>query len=325
MRIIRRYHALPTNLRGAVVALGNFDGVHLGHRGVIGRAAELGHSTSRPLGVLTFEPHPIMVLRPDASPRRLSPYRVKVRRLRECGVELLYMLPFSISFSQKSADDFVADVLVSGLGVNHVIVGHDYRFGRGRSGDCQFLVTAGQKFGFKVTEVSPIGNAGEIYSSTRARAYLQNGEPRLAAAILGHMWEVEARVVHGDARGRQLGYPTANMEFRDHVIPAFGIYAVWCGIVQENGTDWHPAVANVGVRPMFKANDPILEVHLFSYDGDLYGKYLRVAFFNWIRPEAKFKTTEALVKQMDEDSRVAKFMLTGSKPPIDVGHTPFNQ
>lgn len=147
MRIIRRYHALPTNLRGAVVALGNFDGVHLGHRGVIGRAAELGHSTSRPLGVLTFEPHPIMVLRPDASPRRLSPYRVKVRRLRECGVELLYMLPFSISFSQKSADDFVAEVLVSGLGVNHVIVGHDYRFGRGRSGDCQFLVTAGRKIG----------------------------------------------------------------------------------------------------------------------------------------------------------------------------------
>ena len=325
MQIIRRYRALPNSSRGAIVALGNFDGVHLGHRGVIGRAAELAHTERVPLGVLTFEPHPVMVLRPETSPRRLSPFRVKVRRLRECGVEILYMLPFSNAFSQKTPEDFVRKVLVDDLGACHVVVGHDYRFGKSRVGDCQFLARAGQEFGFGVTEVSPIGNAGELYSSTRVRSYLQRGEPRLAAAILGHMWEVEARVVQGDARGRELGYPTANMECGDHVIPAYGIYAVWCGVVSSQGTDWYAAVANAGIRPMFKTNIPTLEVHLFDYDGDLYGKYLRVAFFNWIRPEEKFESIDALTEQMDEDARVAQFMLAGSKPPTDIGRTAFNQ
>jgi len=325
MRIIRRYRALPDSCRGAVVALGNFDGVHLGHRGVISRAAELAHAEGAPLGVLTFEPHPVMVLRPEISPRRLSPFRVKVRRLRECGVEVLYMLPFSNSFSQKTAEDFVREVLVDDLGACHVVVGYDYRFGKSRVGDCQFLTRAGQEFSFGVTEVSPIGNAGGLYSSTRVRSYLQHGEPRLAAAILGHMWEVEARVIQGDARGRELGYPTANMEFRDHVIPAYGIYAVWCGVVSSQGTDWHAAVANVGIRPMFETNVPTLEVHLFDYDGDLYGKYLRVAFFSWIRPEEKFESIDALTEQMDEDACVAQVMLAGSEPPTDVGRTAFSQ
>ncbi len=325
MQIIRRYSALPAALRGAVVAIGNFDGVHLGHRGVIGRAAEIGQACGLPLGVLTFEPHPIMVLRPEAAPPRLAPFRTKVRRLKECGVQLLYMLPFSSTFSQKSAEAFVQDVLVDGLKVGHVIVGHDYRFGQGRSGDGAYLVEAGQKHGFDVTEVSAIGNADEIYSSTRVRGYLQNGEVRLAAAILGHMWEIESRVTHGDKRGRELGFPTANIKFGNHVVPAYGIYAVWCGVVTKNGTEWYPAVANVGIRPMFEIQTPILEVHLFGYEGDLYGHYLRVAFFSWIRSEKRFKDVNALIKQMDEDSEVAQFMLAGSKPPIDVGHTPFNQ
>ena len=325
MKIIRRHRALPESSRSATVALGNFDGLHLGHRGVIGRAAELARAEGGPLGVLTFEPHPIMVLRPGAAPRRLSPFRVKARRLRECGVELLYMLPFSHAFSQKTAEEFVREVLVDALGVRSVVVGHDYRFGKGRAGDCHFLTRAGLEFGFGVTVVSPIGSAGELYSSTRVRTYLQSGEPRLAAAILGHMWEVEARVIYGDARGRELGYPTANMEFRDHVIPAHGIYAVWCGVVSSQNTEWHAAVANVGVRPMFETEAAMLEVHLFDYEGDLYGKYLRVAFFNWIRPEEKFESIDALIAQMNEDSRAARFMLDGSQPPTDIGRTAFNQ
>ena len=319
MQIIRRYEALLESCRGAVVAIGNFDGVHLGHRGVIGGAAELARAKGVSLAVLTFEPHPIMVLRPETSPRRLSPFRVKVRRLRECGVEILYMLPFSTDFSKKTPENFVREVLVDGLGVHHVVVGHDYRFGKGRAGDAEFLVHAGEAMGFGVTEVSPIGSAGGLYSSTRVRSYLRRGEPHLAAAILGHMWEVEARVVHGDARGRELGYPTANIEFRDHVVPGYGIYAVWCGVISKEKTEWYAAVANVGIRPMFQIDTPILEVHLIDYDSDLYGKYLRVAFVNWIRPEEKFESFDSLIKQMNEDVRIAQSMLASSERPTDVG------
>ena len=320
MHIIRRYKALLESFRGAVVAIGNFDGVHLGHRGVIDSAAELARAKSAPLAVLTFEPHPITVLRPETSPRRLSPFRVKVRRLRQCGVEILYMLPFSSDFSEKTPENFVREVLVDGLGVDHVVVGHDYRFGKGRAGDSKFLVRAGEALGFGVTEVSAIGSADGLYSSTRVRSYLHRGEPRLAAAILGHLWEVEARVVRGDARGRELGYPTANIEFRDHVIPGYGIYAVWCGVSINGKIEWYAAVANVGIRPMFELTTPILEVHLIDHDSDLYGKYLRVAFVNWIRPEEKFASLDSLIKQMNEDVRIAQLMLAESEPPTDIGN-----
>ena len=318
MDIIRRYKTLLGSFRGAVVAIGNFDGVHLGHRGVIDCAAELARAKSVPLAVLTFEPHPITVLRPETSPRRLSPFRVKVRRLRECGVEILYMLPFSSDFSKKTPENFIREVLVDGLGVQHVVVGHDYQFGKGRAGDSRFLVQAGEALGFGVTEVSAIGSAGGLYSSTRVRSYLRRGEPHLAAAILGHMWEVEARVVRGDARGRKLGYPTANIEFRDHVIPGYGIYAVWCGVIINEKTEWYAAVANVGIRPMFELAAPILEVHLMDYDSDLYGKYLRVAFVSWIRPEEKFESLDSLIKQMNEDVRVAEVTLAKSEPPTEM-------
>lgn len=317
MHIIRRYNALLESFRGAVVAIGNFDGVHLGHRGVIDGAAELARTKNVPLAVLTFEPHPITVLRPDISPRRLSPFRGKVRRLRECGVEILYMLPFSSDFSKKTRENFVHEVLVEGLGVHHVVVGHDYRFGKGRTGDAKFLAHAGRAMGFGVTEVSAIGSAGGLYSSTRVRSYLRRGEPHLAAEILGHMWEVEARVVRGDARGRQLGYPTANIKFRDHVIPGYGVYAVWCGVISNEKTEWYAAVANVGIRPMFELTTPILEVHLIDHDSDLYGKYLRVAFVTWIRPEEKFESLDSLIKQMKEDVRIAQLMLAESEPPPD--------
>ncbi|MDP6352870.1 MAG: bifunctional riboflavin kinase/FAD synthetase [Alphaproteobacteria bacterium] len=325
MRIIRYVGDVSPEARGAVVALGNFDGVHLGHRGVIGHAAEIARQQDRPLAVLTFEPHPIKVLRPDLAPHRLAPFRVKVRRLGECGVDIMFVLRFTKAFSQRTAESFIEDVLAAGLGVGHVVVGHDYRFGRGRAGNHALLAEAGAKSGFGVSRVAQIGNAGEIYSSSRVRAYLQRGEPRLAAAILGHMWEVEARVLHGDKRGRTLGYPTANLHFDDHVEPALGIYAVWVGIVGPGGTEWHPAVASAGVRPTFDGKTVVLEVYLFDFEGDLYGRYLRVAFVNWIRPELKFDDIAELTRQMAEDCRNARFMLKGSSPPADVGRTPFNQ
>jgi riboflavin kinase/FMN adenylyltransferase len=318
MKIFRTYNQLPSSSRGASVALGNFDGVHLGHRGVISRAAEEARNNARSLGVVTFEPHPVTVLRPEKAPRRLAPFRVKVRRLRECGVQVIYMLPFSREFSQKSAEQFVGEVLVENLNVCHVVVGHDYRFGRDRLGDYDFLARQGKLLGFGVTEVSGIGRAGEPYSSTRVRNCLQSGEPRQAAAILGHMWEIEGRVLYGDARGRKLGYPTANIAFKNHVVPAYGIYAVWCGVLCNGSTRWYPGIANVGIRPMFRVETPLLEVHLFDYNENLYGTYLRVAFLSWIRSEQVFENIDLLVKQMDEDCRIANLALAESKPPIDV-------
>lgn len=326
MRIHRHYRAIPGDSQGAVVALGNFDGVHLGHRGVIGRAAEIARAAGAPLGLMSFEPHPLKVLRPETAPHRLTPFRAKVRRLRECGIDHFYAVPFTKAFSTLSADAYVRDVLVGGLGVRHVVAGHDYRFGRGRAGDMADLKALGETHGFGVTEIAPIGNAGEIYSSSRIRAFLKAGEPRLAAAMLGHLWEVETRVRHGDKRGRDLGYPTANLHFGDHVEPAYGIYAVWCGIPGTGGdTLWHPAVASAGIRPTFDGTNLVLEVHIFDFEGDLYRQYLRVAFVNWIRPEAKFDSVDALIAAMAEDCRAARFMLAGSKPPRDLGRTAFNQ
>lgn len=315
MRILRHYSGIPSEARGAVVALGNFDGVHLGHRAVIGRARTIAQRGGSPLAVLTFEPHPVQVLRPGTAPHRLTPFRVKARRLAEIGVDELFALHFDTIFSRKSAEDFVDEVLVEGLGVHHVVVGHDFHFGCERRGDPAFLAERAAHHGFGVTVIEPVGNAGETYSSTRVRSYLKRGEPRLAAAILGHLWEVEGRVLHGDARGRTLGYPTANLSFTDYVAPAFGIYAVWAGIVDGENTAWHPAVASVGVRPTFGGGEPLLEVHLFDVDMDLYDAHLRVAFVAWIRPELKFDDVDALKAEMARDCDAARTILEGSTPP----------
>ncbi len=325
MRICRDYAHPPAAARGAVVAIGNFDGVHLGHRGVIGRAANEARDRGAPLGVLAFEPHPAHVLRPGSAPERLTPFRAKVRRLRECGADYFFCPRFTRRFAGKTPDEFVADILEAGLGARHVVVGHDFRYGHRRAGDGASLAAAGAARGFGVTVVDAIGNAGEIYSSTRVRQYLKRGEPRLAAAMLGHLWEVEARVLHGDKRGRGLGYPTANLRFGEHVTPAFGIYAVWAGIVNGDRTDWRPAVASCGVRPTFGGDEVLLEVHVFDFDGDLYGDYLRVAFVSWLRPEMRFDNAGDLVRRMDEDSYNARFQLAGSRPPRDMGRTAFNQ
>lgn len=325
MRICRDYARPPSEARGAVVAMGNFDGVHLGHRGVIGRAADAARALSAPLGVLAFEPHPARVLRPGAAPGRLTPFRTKVRRLRECGADYFFCPRFTRRFARKPPGAFVDEVLREGLGVRHVVVGHDYRYGHRRAGDGATLAAAGAAHGFGVTAVPAIGNAGEIYSSTRVRQYLKRGEPRLAAAILGHPWEVEARVAHGDKRGRELGFPTANLRFGESAAPAFGIYAVWAGVVEDGRTRWRPAVASCGVRPTFGGGEPLLEVHVFDFAETLYGRYLRVAFVSWLRAERRFESAGALVRQMREDGYNARFQLAGSRPPRDMGRTAFNQ
>ncbi len=311
MRLFRHWTDLPADARGAVLALGNFDGVHLGHRAVIGVARRVADGTGAPAGVLTFEPHPRSLFRPDDPPFRLTPFRLKVRELQTLGLDNCVVVAFDRAFGGIGAEAFVDEVLVRGLGVRAVVVGYDFVFGRGREGTVDRLSRWGEARGFAVHVVSPAGDEGLVFSSTAARDALKAGDPRRAAAILGRDWEIEGRVEHGDKRGRTIGFPTANVDLSDHLRPAFGVYAVRAGIDEGAGTVWHPGVANLGRRPTVGGLVERLEVHLFDYAGDLYGRHLRVRMVDFIRPEMKFDGLDALKAQIAADAARARAVLAG--------------
>jgi riboflavin kinase / FMN adenylyltransferase len=314
MQIFRHHAPLPPAARGAVVAIGNFDGVHLGHRAVFAVVAEAAEAAAgAPRGVLTFEPHPRRVFRPDEPPFRLTPFRVKARLIEEAGIDVLYNLHFDLGFAQRTAENFVDEILVAGLGVRHVVVGYEFVFGYKRRGTAAFLMERGRALGFGVSVVSPAQQegGGDVYSSTRIREHLQRGEPRLAAALLGRDWEVDGRVEHGDQRGRTIGFPTANVAMDEYLRPATGVYAVRAGLERSGRTVWHDAVANLGYRPTVHGTDLRFEVHLFDFDRDLYGQHLRVAFVDYIRPEKKFDGLPALKAQIAEDAARARQLLRG--------------
>jgi len=322
MRIYR--HAdLPPEDRGAVVAIGNFDGVHLGHQMVIREAAAVARGEGAKLAVLCFEPHPRRVFRPGDPPFRLTPFRIRARLLAELGIDLHVVLHFDDAFSRVSAESFVEDVLVRGLGTRHVAIGYDFCFGHERRGNAESLLGFGRQWGFGVTVVTQAADeSGGIYSSSRIRALLADGRPRDAAALLGRPWEIVGRVEAGDRRGRQLGYPTANMRLDDFLRPAYGVYAVRAALDADpdapagpaaagarSPTAWMDGVANLGVRPMWQSAEPLLETHLFDVDQDLYGRHLRVQLVERLRGERRFESVEALVAQMDRDSRAARAAL----------------
>jgi riboflavin kinase/FMN adenylyltransferase len=310
LRIFRHSSGLPADARGATVAIGNFDGVHLGHQAVIGAAVERARTLQAPAAVLTFEPHPRMLFKPDSEPFRLTPLRPKAHVLEELGVELLVVVAFDRALSLKSAESFVADELVAGMAVSHVVVGADFVFGHDRLGNVDRLAEMGGRFGFGVTALDPVaGQDGTVYSSTAVRQALKSGEPRRAAALLGRPWEIEGRVEHGDARGRQLGFPTANVGLGDYLRPAFGVYAVAAGIDHGTRTEWHRGVANLGRRPTVAGLVERLEVHLFDFDGDLYGRHLRVRLIEFLRPEKKFDGLDALQAQIARDCAQARAIL----------------
>jgi riboflavin kinase/FMN adenylyltransferase len=312
MEIFRHYTGLPASARGAAVAIGNFDGIHLGHQFVIGQTAALARGAGVKPAVLTFEPHPRSVFQPAAPPFRLTPFRVKADLLRDLGVAFLYNLHFDLSFAGLSAEDFVRQVLVEGLGIGQAVVGYDFVFGHRRQGTAALLTTMGQTLGFGVTTIAPVQDNGDLYSSTRVRQFLVDGKPRQAAALLGRPWEIDGRVEQGDRRGRTIGFPTANIELADYLRPAAGVYAVRAAIGRDGA--WHDAVANLGLRPTFGGSDLRLEVHLFDFAGDLYGRHLRVAFIDYIRPEQKFAGLDALKAQIAADAAQARAIL-GAKPP----------
>ncbi len=309
MRIIRDTQFASATDRGAAAAIGNFDGVHLGHRAVINLTAGIARASNVPLGVMTFEPHPREFFARDAPPFRLMSAEAKAHRLEKEGVERLYELNFNAGLAGLSPEDFAGRVIHEGLGLTHVVVGSDFCFGKGRAGNAADLERYGAEMGFGVT-ISPLLETGGIeVSSTRIREALTDGRPEDAAAMLGHLHRIEGVVVRGDQRGRELGYPTANMSIAGLHPPKFGVYAVRVAVLTGAHAGTYTGVASMGVRPMFGENTPNLETFIFDFTGDLYGAEISVALVEYLRPEEKFDSLEALIIQMDADSARARKVL----------------
>ncbi|MEM8632362.1 MAG: bifunctional riboflavin kinase/FAD synthetase [Pseudomonadota bacterium] len=310
MRILRDFRFATPEDRGASAAIGNFDGVHLGHQAVIDVARDGAARLGCPLGVVTFEPHPREFFAPDAPPFRLMRAEARAHRLEKVGVDCLYELSFTTALAGLSAEDFVREVLSDGLGLRHVVVGTDFRFGKGRAGDADTLKALGPSHGFEVTIAELVeGPLGEV-SSSNIRAALGAGRPRDAAAMLGHWHRIEGTVVRGDQRGRELGYPTANMSLSGLHLPRFGVYAVKVDILSGDHRGSYRGAASLGVRPQFGGEVPNLETFIFDFKGDLYGADLSVALVDFLRPEAKFETLEDLIAQMDADCAAARAILS---------------
>lgn len=315
MRIFRHYTDLPQDVRGCVVAIGNFDGVHLGHQAVINEAGALARVLGKPWVVMTFDPHPVSVFKPNGEPFRLTEMRMKAHLIEALGVDDLLVQYFDANFASLTAEDFVDQVIVQGLGAAHVVAGYDFRFGQKRQGDCNTLLALGHNKGFGFTAIPEVtGENGEVYSSTRVRECLKAGDVLTAATILGRTFELEGRVEHGDARGSQLGFPTANIHLHDYLRPATGVYAIRAGIDAGADTVWQNGVANFGRRPTFHSEDDVvLEAHLFDFKGDLYGKHLRVELLERLRDERKFDGLEALKAQIIKDCEKAREILAKAR------------
>ena len=317
LRIIRHADARSTHPRGAVLAMGNFDGLHKGHAALIGDACERARAKGAPAAVLTFEPHPRSVFMPEGEPFRLTPFRVKEREIARLGVDLLFVQHFDMAFARKSAESFVEEMLLQAIGVSHLVVGHDCTFGNRRRGTPEMLRDAGAEHGFGLTVIEPVrGTDRAAYSSTHIRELLKAGKPREAAHQLGRFWEIDGRVMVGDRRGRTIGFPTVNLGLGDYLRPAFGVYAVR---VAGDGADdpfagrMIDGVANLGLRPTVGGTpEPRLEANLFGIDQDLYGRHLRVSLVEFIRPEKKFAGLDALKAQIAADAAKAREILAAT-------------
>lgn len=305
MRVFHGYAGIPSDCRGASVALGNFDGVHLGHRAVI-EAARAARPAA-PLGVVTFDPHPRAFFQPDAPAFTLTPLPEKARKLRDLEVDCLFVIAFDAALAGMSPGGFAQDVLHDGLGITAVATGEDFRFGAKRAGDVATLRALGADLGFEVATLDGIGDEdGTLFSSSAAREALRNGRPEEAAAILGEAHRVVGVVEQGDRRGRTIGFPTANLSLENILVPAYGIYAVEV-FVGEHGK--YEGAASIGIRPTYELERPNLEVHLFDFDGDLYGQEISVALHHYIRPEEKYDTLDALKRQIALDCAEARRLL----------------
>lgn len=306
--------ALPAAMRGAVIAIGNFDGVHRGHASVIARARDLAGRRGVPCGVLTFEPHPRAFFQPQVPLFRLTSSSIKLALLARQSLDLIVTLPFDAALARMSAADFERTLLVETLGIGGVVVGDNFRYGHARQGTLESLGAAGRQHGFLVETADVLLDNGLPVSSSRIRTLLGEGDVEGAAALLGYRWLVSAEVRHGDKRGRDLGFPTANLVLEPGCGLRHGIYAVRVGF----GSHVYDAVASFGRRPTFDDGAPRLEVFIFDFSGDLYGQVLAVEFVAWIRPELKFNSIDALIDQMNADCTKARQHLHDRPSPQTV-------
>jgi riboflavin kinase/FMN adenylyltransferase len=305
--LIRGLHNLRSAHRGCVATIGNFDGVHLGHQAVFAALRERATAAGLPATVITFEPQPLEFFRPDQAPARLTRLREKLEAIAACGIDRVLLVRFNREFAAITAPAFVRDTLVDCLGLRHLFVGDDFRFGRDRAGDFGLLRDMGREHGFSVESLATVALDGERVSSTRVREALQRGDVDRAAAFLGRRYRICGRVGHGHKRGRTIGFPTMNVPLLRRSTPLRGVFAVE---VIGLGATALPGVANIGNRPTLAGDDRLLlEVHLFDYEADLYGRHVEVDFIEHIRDEHKFDSFDALRAQIQRDAEQARRIL----------------
>ncbi len=298
MEVVHSYCNVPDRLRGGVLAIGNFDGVHRGHQAVVDVAKQAAHAADVPVGVMSFEPHPLQFFRPEPPLFRLTSEHLKTRLFAALGLDMAAILPFDKALSSLSGRAFIKDILVAGFAVSHVVVGYDFHFGKGRDGNTEMLRAEGQRLGFTVSVVQPVRSSDDVvFSSTRIREALMAGQVCEAARLLGYWWCVEGEVIAGAGRGDGMGYPTANIALQPGQNLRHGIYAV--RIVVDGQA--HDGAAYLGTRPTFDDGAPLLEIYIFDFKDRIYGKTVRVSFLAHIRDDRKFADVEALKRQMDED------------------------
>ncbi|WP_153131307.1 bifunctional riboflavin kinase/FAD synthetase [Dechloromonas hortensis] len=301
MRVFRG-HSRPVPAP-VVLAIGNFDGVHLGHAALVKQLAEAAARLQLAPTVLTFEPHPREFFAPESAPARLSTLREKLELLTDCGVSQVMISPFNAAFAALTADEFIEQVLVRGLRVRHLIIGDDFRFGRGRTGDFALLQAAGQRLGFTVEAMGSVMLDGERVSSSGVRRAVAAGDMAHAARLLGRPYIMDGQVTHGDKIGRQLGFATANLRIKHNPLPMSGVFAVEVGGLGDSPL---PGVANLGIRPTVGGTRPLLEVHLFDFDRDIYGAHISVRFVHKLRAEQRFPNFDALKAQIAADAVAAR-------------------
>ena len=301
--------AVPPHLAGGIVALGNFDGFHLGHQAVVGRAVARARAEGRPALVATFDPHPMRFFRPDSAWFRLTTLDQREALMKAAGVDAMLVFAFDAALAGLSAEAFVAERLIGRLGVGGVVTGDDFTFGKGRSGNVAQMAELGRAHGFSVDTVAPVMLDDAVVSSSRIRALLKAGDPRGAARLLTRPFTIRGAVEHGDKRGRELGYPTANLSLANYVRPAYGIYAVRGRLADGRVL---AGAANLGIRPSFDPPRELLEPYFFDFSDDLYGQTIDVELVEFLRPEAKFDSLDALTRQIEADCLAARAILAGS-------------
>jgi riboflavin kinase/FMN adenylyltransferase len=309
MELVRGLHNLRPEHRECAATIGSFDGIHLGHQAVLTQLAAQGRERRLPVTLITFEPQPREYFMPEEAPPRLTRFREKLEVLQHCGVDRVVCLRFNTYLASLTADEFIRRIMLDGLAVKYLVVGDDFRFGKGRIGDYALLEQVGKTHGFPVVTMPTFNVGNHRVSSTRIRVALNEGDFSSAEDLLGRPYWMSGRVAHGDKRGRTIGFPTANIFLHRNAVPVDGVFAVeMCGIDDRP----IPGVANVGTRPTVDGSRALLEVHLFDFDRDIYGRHVQVSFLKKLRPERKFESFELLKRQIELDAEQARAFFTGT-------------